>query len=132
MFSARGLLVVCLLPIQAGATEAPKPGCALAKACGLEVVVPGCTDLLSLPVKGVVYDAQRCSEPRDLLAHGITPANGIGASVFPFLGGRYRVVFDVTGEAPISEARFDYLTQDLPPFFVIRYSMYLAIFKKRK
>ncbi len=38
----------------------------------------------------------------------------MGAFVYPFLGGRYRVVYDITGEAPISEARFDYLAQDLP------------------
>lgn len=34
--------------------------------------------------------------------------------MFPFLGGRYRVVYDVSGEAPISAAKFDYLAADLP------------------
>ena len=62
----------------------------------------------------VTYDAPRCAEARDLLAHGVDPAAGIGAFVFPFLGGRYRVVYDIAGEAPISEARFDYLAQNLP------------------
>ncbi len=38
----------------------------------------------------------------------------MGAFVYPFLGGRYRVVYDIAGEAPISEAKFDYLAQDLP------------------
>jgi hypothetical protein len=38
----------------------------------------------------------------------------VGAFVFPFLGGRYRVVYDIIGEAPISEARFQYLADNLP------------------
>ena len=38
----------------------------------------------------------------------------MGAFVYPFLGGRYRVVYDITGEAPISEAKFDRLAEDLP------------------
>ena len=62
----------------------------------------------------MVYDEQRCAEPRDLLAHGVAPSAGIGAFVFPFLGGRYRVVYDITGEAPISETRFQYLADNLP------------------
>jgi hypothetical protein len=96
------------------AADPPKPACALVKACGLDVVVSTCTTDQSRPVEGVVYDAQRCSEPRDLLAHGITPESGMGVVVYPFLGGRYRVVYDLTGEAPISEAKFDYLAQNLP------------------
>jgi hypothetical protein len=87
----------------------------LIKACGL-VVAPGlgCTEEQSRPLQGVTYDASRCAEPRDLLVHGIGPDSGLGASVFPFLGGRYRVVYDVSGEAPISATKFDYLAADLP------------------
>lgn len=98
----------------AGAGEPPKPACALVKACGLVVEASSCSAEQSRPVEGVVYDSQRCAEPRDLLAHGVTPESGMGAFVYPFLGGRYRVVYDITGEAPISEAKFDYLAQDLP------------------
>ena len=107
------LLLVLFVPASARPVEAPKPGCALVKACALDVVVAACTAEQSRPVRGVVYDAQRCAEPRDLLTHGVNPADGIGAFVYSFLGGRYRVVYNVTGEAPISEARFDYLAQDL-------------------
>ncbi len=94
----------------------PKPGCALIKACGLEVAGAGssCTVEQSRPIGGVAYDAQRCVEPKDLLANGVSPDVGVGPHLFAFLGGRYRVVYDITGEAPISEARFDYLAQDLP------------------
>ena len=56
----------------------------------------------------------KCVEPKDLLAHGVTPDAGAGPHLFAFLGGRYRVVYDIAGEAPISEAKFDYLAQDLP------------------
>jgi hypothetical protein len=109
-----GLLLVLLLALKAAAVEPPKPSCALIKACGLVVESSSCTPEESRPIDGVTYDAQRCSEPRDLLAHGILPEAGMGAFVFPFLGGRYRVVYDITGEAPISEAKFDYLAEDLP------------------
>ena len=105
--------LVFLAPAFARPAEAPKPGCALVKACALDVVVAACTAEQSRPVRGVVYDAQRCAEPRDLLTHGVDPADGIGPFVYSFLGGRYRVVYNVAGEAPISEARFDYLAQDL-------------------
>jgi len=96
------------------AAEPPRPGCALVKACGLGIEVPSCTSEQSRPIEGVVYDATRCSEPRDLLAHGLTPEAGMGAFVYPFLGGRYRVVYDLTGEAPISEGKFLALAEDLP------------------
>lgn len=66
------------------------------------------------PVGGVTYDAARCSEPRDLLEHGIVPTTGMGAFVYPFLGGKYRIVYDIAGEAPVSEARFDFLARNLP------------------
>jgi len=73
-----------------------------------------CTVEASRPIEGVDYDAKRCAEPRDLLAHGVTPERGMGAFVYPFLGGRYRVEYEITGEAPISEARLDYLADHLP------------------
>lgn len=98
----------------AGAKEPPSPTCSLVRACGLAAPGLACTDEQSRPLPGVVYDAARCSEPRDLLAHGIGPDQGLGVTVFPFLGGRYRVVYDVSGEAPISAAKFDYLAANLP------------------
>jgi hypothetical protein len=65
-------------------------------------------------VNGVDYDAERCAEPKDLLAHGVTPDKGLGPWVYPFLGGRYRVEYEITGEAPISEAKIEYLARNLP------------------
>ncbi len=110
----RGLVLVSLLASLGRPEDAPTPLCALVKGCGLPVAVPGCTAAQARPVDGVVYDEQRCAEPRDLLAHGVAPSAGIGAFVFPFLGGRYRVVYDIAGEAPVSETRFQYLADNLP------------------
>jgi len=76
--------------------------------------MPACTVEASRPLDGVDYDAERCAEPKDLLAHGVTPGQGMGAFVYPFLGGRYRVEYEITGEAPISEGRLDYLAANLP------------------
>ena len=114
MSPSAGLFFLLLAPPAAPASEPPKPACALVKACGLAIAVPGCTVENSRPISGVIYDAQRCSEPLDLLAHGVIPEVGMGAYVYKFLGGRYRVVYDITGDAPVSEAKFDYLAQDLP------------------
>lgn len=108
------LLTLLLAATNATAVGAPKPVCALVKACALAIDLPSCSPEQSRPIDGVVYDAQRCSEPRDLLAHGVTPNAGMGPFVYPFLGGRYRVVYDIVGEAPISEAKFDALALDLP------------------
>jgi len=109
-----GFWPVLVVSTSALAAEPPRPGCALVKACGLAIEVPSCTPEQSRPIEGVVYDAPRCFEPRDLLSHGVTPDTGMGAFVFPFLGGRYRVVYDLTGEASISEAKFEALAEDLP------------------
>jgi hypothetical protein len=108
------LLVGAALPVFAAPAAPPNPACALVKACALDVVISNCTADQSRPVRGVEYDALRCAEPRDLLAHGVAPSSGVGAFAYAFLGRRYRVVYDIEGEAPISEARFDYLAENLP------------------
>ena len=102
--------------VASGADERPKPGCALVKACGLDVTVAGssCTAPQSGPIGGVTYDAQRCAEPRDLLAHGVEPLAATDFEVYNFLGGRYRIAYELQGEASISVARFDFLANDLP------------------
>ena len=66
------------------------------------------------PIGGVTYDAARCDESRDLVTHGVSPASGMGPFIYPFLGGRYRIVYDIAGAAPVSEARFDFLAENLP------------------
>lgn len=108
------LIVLLFSAASAAAGEPSRPVCALIKACALAVEAPSCTAPQSRPIEGVTYDAQRCSEPRDLLAHGVTPDAGMGPFVYPFLGGRYRVVYDIKGEAPISQEKFDTLALDLP------------------
>ena len=108
------MLALFLAAASALAGDPPKPACALIKACALPIEAPSCSAEQSRPLEGVVYDAQRCSEPRDLLSHGVTPEAGLGPFVYPFLGGRYRLIYDISGEAPISEEKFDYLAQDLP------------------
>lgn len=105
-------MLVALPAFAAG--EKPKPACALVQACGLTALGRACAPELSNPLDGIVYDAARCAEPRELAAHGVTDETSIGAQTYDFLGRRYRVVFDVKGDAAISLARFDYLAEDLP------------------
>jgi len=108
------LVVVFAFAGVASAAEPIKPACALLKACGLKVAGSTCTEEQSRPLSVVDDPAQRCAEPGDLLAQGVLPETGMGVFVYPFLGGRYRIVYDINGEAPISEAKFDFLAQDLP------------------
>lgn len=98
----------------ASAADPPKPACALLKACGLPLPPSLCSTEQSRPLGGVVYDAQRCAEPRDLVANGVHPLGASDFAVFTFLGGRYRIAYELQGEAPISVARFDFLANDLP------------------
>jgi hypothetical protein len=106
--------MMLVLAAPASAADRSTPACALISACGLTVPGSNCTAEQSRPLRGVAYDAQRCVEPRELLAQGVAPNAGIGPAVFSFLGARYRVSYDISGEAPISEAKFDFLARDLP------------------
>ena len=44
----------------------------------------------------------------------VEPVAAADFAVFTFLGGRYRIAYDLSGEAPISVARFAFLANDLP------------------
>ena len=110
------LLAAMAAALTAAGGDVPKPGCALLKACGLEVALARASCIVdqSQPISGVAYDAQRCAEPRDLIAHGVDPLGSSEFAVFTFLGGRYRIAYELKGSAPISVARFDFLANDLP------------------
>lgn len=73
-----------------------------------------CTDAKSQPLAGVVYDAERCAEPRDLVAQGLKPSSEMGSYVYAFLGKRHRLTYDIKGEAAISSERFEFLATHLP------------------
>ena len=113
-FLAAVLVAVVLALYTDAAADKPQAACAIVKACGLVTTISVCSIEQSRPLDGVTYDAARCAEPSDLLAHGVTPESGIGSYVYDFLGRRYRVVFEIKGEAAISLTRFDYLAENLP------------------
>ena len=60
------------------------------------------------------YDDERCAEARELTAYGVRNDDLAGFRLFAFLGHRYRVLYDVEGEVPLSAARLGYLMSDLP------------------
>ncbi len=104
------------MPAQAPASS-PSPGlelCSLLVRCGVTAPPAGCTEALSRGVPGVTYDAARCAEGRRLFEQGLSPADLLGQRVYRLLGRRYRVVYAIAGEAPISQTRFRYLLDDLP------------------
>ena len=102
----------------APASPAPDPRllefCGLVLGCGLPAGTVACPSVASTGVKGVEYDARRCEAPRTLVARGVQPDAPRHHAVFRFLGRRYQVAYDVTGDLPLSPVRLSYLVEDLP------------------
>jgi hypothetical protein len=88
--------------------------CGLMRGCGLAAPQGWCTPELSGGVDGVKYDEARCAEARELTARGVRNDDLEGYRLFAFLGHRYRVLYAVEGEVPVSAARLTYLMNDLP------------------
>lgn len=116
-------LTAAALVLSATAAQAapkPKPDplrpryCGLLKGCGLQAPDGWCPPEQSQGIDGVKYDDERCSEARELTAHGVRNDDLPGYRLFAFLGHRYRVLYDVEGEVPLSAARLGYLMGDLP------------------
>jgi hypothetical protein len=102
----------------APASPSPDPRllefCGLVRGCGLPPGTVACPGASSAGVKGVEYDARRCEAPRALVARGVLPDAPRHHAVFRFLGRRYQVAYDVTGDLPLSPVRLSYLVEDLP------------------
>jgi hypothetical protein len=118
MDAMRALFAAALL-LQAP-VPAPTPDvrltefCSLVRQCSLPGGAVTCPAEVSKGVDGVTYDADRCATARLLVSRGVTPEAPRHYALFRFLGRRYQVTYDVTGEAPISPARLAYLIEDLP------------------
>jgi len=83
--------------------------CSLLRKCGLNAPT-ACTEPLTRGVPGVGYDAERC----ELSQRGVDPTDPASFRLFRFLGERYQVVYRLEGRLAISEARLDFLLDDLP------------------
>jgi hypothetical protein len=88
--------------------------CGLMEGCGLKAPDGWCSPEQSRGVDGVKYDEARCTEARELTAYGVRNDDLAGYRLFAFLGHRYRVLYAVEGEVPLSAARLGYLMSDLP------------------
>lgn len=110
--------VLALLAVTVLAAPAPDPRmvetCSLVRACGLPAGALICPPAASRGVDGVRYDERRCAAPRALVARGITPDAPRHQPLYAFLGRRYQVAYDVTGELELSATRLSYLIEDLP------------------
>jgi hypothetical protein len=87
--------------------------CSLLHKCGLPAP-SACTEALRRGVPGVDYDAERCDAARELSQRGVDSADPASFRVFRFLGERYQVVYRLEGQLAISEARLNFLLDDLP------------------
>jgi len=104
--------------VQAAPAAKPDPlrprYCGLMKGCGLPAPDGWCPPEHSKSVPGVKYDDERCAEARELTAYGVRNDDLAGYRLYAFLGHRYRVLYAVEGEVPLSAARLGYLMGDLP------------------
>lgn len=120
MGAVHALLLAAVLAAPASPSPSPPPRpwvvdfCSLVHRCGLPPGSLACPAAATRGVSGVEYDARRCEVPRDLVARGVTPDAPRHQALFRFLGRRYQVAYDVTGDLPLSPMRLAYLVDDLP------------------
>jgi len=88
--------------------------CSLVRRCGLPAGSMQCAPEASGGADGVRYDERRCEAPRALVARGVLPDAPRHQVLFGFLGRRYQVAYDVTGDLELSPTRLSYLLEDLP------------------
>ena len=100
-------------PVATPSVTARMEYCSLLKRCGLSVPA-ACSEPLTRGVPGVDYDAERCDPGRELSQRGVDPADPASFRLFRFLGERYQVVYRLEGRLAISEARLNFLLDDLP------------------
>ncbi len=107
------------LPVFAAAPLALNPQqvdyCRILYGCKLPVPHGFCPDSKRLGNASYAFDDTRCSEARTLQSRGVNPDNPVvGFSLYRFLGMEYRVIYEITDTVHISQARFEYLLNDLP------------------
>jgi hypothetical protein len=88
--------------------------CSVLAQCGLPPPTGACSESHTGPLPGVTYDAERCSEVRELFARHLSPADPGAFPVYRFLGRRYRVRYELAGPVQLSPARLAFLLDDLP------------------
>ena len=114
MESVHALLLAAMLsPASPSSDPRRLELCGLVRGCALPPGAVACP-ATDGGVGGVEYDARRCEAPRALVARGITPDAPRHSALFGFLGRRYQVAYDVSGELPLSAMRLSFLIEDLP------------------
>src|SRR6185503_16763274 len=116
------LLVVAVMaaPLRPAAAAPPAAEvgryefCGIVARCGLEAPPGLCSEPFARGVSGITYDAARCREPRWLQGRGFRSDAASSYRVYRFLGRRYRVLYSISGELPISADRLGLLLDDLP------------------
>jgi hypothetical protein len=115
------LVAGCLAGPPVPAAAGPPPSelgryefCGVVARCGLPASPGLCPEPFSRGVSGVSYDEARCREPLWLGKRGF-PSDALSSyRVYRFLGRRYRVLYTISGELPISVDRLGLLIDDLP------------------
>jgi hypothetical protein len=115
-FAASAVLAV-LPAAQPAPSPSPSPlaislldprACAVVRRCGLPAA--GCP--APKGDDGVTIDEPRCADVRMLAARGLALDSAAGQRVYRFLGRRYRVVYLLDGQVPVSSERLSFLIDD--------------------
>jgi hypothetical protein len=113
MGSMHALLLAAVLQAPGSPDPRQLELCALVRGCGLPAGALSCPTA-SAGSTGIRYDARRCEMPLALSARGVTPDAPRQAPLYRFLGRKYQVTYEVTGDLPLSPVRLSYLVDDLP------------------
>jgi len=87
--------------------------CSGAKQC-LAIDLPGCSEAEQKPNPDLAYDNTICAPFLNLAMRGLDPKSNIAAQMFSYLGGEYRVSYEIKGRLPVNIQMMDYLMSHMP------------------
>ena len=87
--------------------------CSGVKQC-LTMDLPGCTEAEKKPNPDLSYDNKICAPFLNVVMRGVDPKSPIASQVFSYLGGEYRVRYEIKGKLPVNIEMMDYLMDHMP------------------
>jgi len=87
--------------------------CSGAAKC-LSLSLPNCSESDKKPNPDLDYGPKICEPFAQLVARGIDPRSDIAAQMFTYLGGEYRVTYEINGKLPVNVEMMRYLFDHMP------------------
>lgn len=113
-FSLRSIMIFALMLQGFTFAEMDRNAiCAGVKQC-LTIDLPGCTAAEKKPLEDVEYNNDVCGAFLEVASRGIDPRSGIAHQMFSYLGGEYRVTYEVRGVLPVNVDMMRFLFDHMP------------------